>query len=351
MSACGPGDHSGAVPVHGHSHGADLVRANPPGGPSTGQSHGHSHGQSHPHVHAHSSAVGADADRRYLVAALALLVAFLVAEVAVAVVAGSLALLSDAGHMLTDVGAIGVALWALRLAARPATGSLTFGWKRAEILSAAGNGITLLVVSGIVTVEAIRRLIHPSAVAGGPMLVIAVVGVAVNLVAAGVLARANRASLNIEGAFQHILTDLYGFIGTIVAAVVILTLGYTRADPIASLLVVGLMLTAAWRLLRDSGRILLEAAPEGIALDEVRAHMLTTEHVHDVHDLHVWAVTSSLPALSAHVVIDDSCFVDGHAPQLLDQLQACLIGHFDVEHSTFQFEPSGHAGHETGTHS
>ena len=345
MSVCGPGE-GGTVRAHA---GADPDPAGAHPLPDHSHTHSAAPGQGHPAGDSHG--VGADADRRYLLLALALLVAFMAVEVAVAVVSGSLALLSDTGHMLTDVGAIGAALWALHLAARPAAGSLTFGWKRAEILSAAGNGITLLVVSGIITVEAVRRLIHPPPVAGGPMLVVAVIGVAVNLVAAWVLARANRASLNIEGAFQHILTDLYGFLGTIVAAVVILATGYTRADPIASLLVVGLMLAAAWRLLRDSGRILLEAAPESIELDEIRAHLLTNTHVHDVHDLHVWTVASSLPALSAHVVIDDSCFVDGHAPQLLDQLQACLIGHFDVEHSTFQFEPAGHAGHETGTHS
>ena len=300
---------------------------------------GHSHG-----------AVSADADRRYLLIALALLIAFLITEVIVALVSGSLALLSDAGHMLSDVGAIGGSLWALRLAARPAQGVWTFGWKRAEILSAAGNGITLLVVSGIVTFESIRRLIHPPTVDGGPVLVVALIGVAVNVLAAWVLAKANRTSLNVEGAYQHILTDLYGFIGTVIAAIVILTTGYTRADSIASLVVVVLMVKAAAGLLRDSGRVLLEAAPEGIDLDDVRRHLLEADHVHDVHDLHVWTVTSNLPTLSAHVVIDDSCFIDGHAPQLLDELQKCLVGHFDVEHCTFQLEPAGHAEHETGTH-
>lgn len=157
-------------------------------------------------------------------------------------------------------------------------------------------------------------------------------------------------SLNVQGAFRHVLTDLYGFTGTVIAGGVILVTGYARADAIASLLVVGLMLKAARELLRDSGRILLEAAPENVNLDEVRAHLVATEHVHEVHDLHVWTVTSSLPALSAHIVVDDSCFNDGHAPQLLDQLQACVAGHFDVEHSTFQLEAAAHAGHELGIH-
>jgi cobalt-zinc-cadmium efflux system protein len=289
-------------------------------------------------------------DRRLLTIALALLLAFMIAEVVVAVLSGSLALLSDAGHMLADVGAIGASLWAIRLAARPAAGAWTFGWKRAEILSAAGNGVTLLVVSGLVAVEAIRRLIHPPAVEGGPVLAVALVGVAVNLAATWVLARANRQSLNVEGAFAHILTDLYGFIGTAVAGVVILTTGFERADSIASLVVVALMLYAAWGLLRDSGRILLEAAPEGIDLSDIEAHLLDVVHVRGVHDLHVWTVTSDLPALSAHVVVDDDCFRDGHVPRLLDELQSCLAGHFDVEHSTFQFEEAVHADHEHDSH-
>jgi len=281
---------------------------------------------------------------------LLLLVGFMVLEVVVAFASGSLALLSDAGHMLSDVGAIGASLWAIGLAARPAAGHWTFGWKRAEILSAAGNGITLLVVSALVAFEAIRRLLDPPPVQGTPVLIVAIIGVAVNVLAAGALAKANRSSLNVAGAYQHILTDLYGFLGTVIAAIIILTTGYARADAIASLLVVALMLKAAWGLLRDSGRVLLEAAPEHIDLDDIRSHLLGTRHVVGVHDLHVWTVTSSLPALSAHVVLDDSCFTDGHAPQLLDEIQHCLIGHFDVEHSTFQLEPAGHAQHEAGTH-
>jgi cobalt-zinc-cadmium efflux system protein len=274
----------------------------------------------------------------------------MITEVVVAVTSSSLALLSDAGHMLTDVGAIAASLWAIRLAARPAGGIYSYGLKRAEILSAAGNGITLLVVSGLVTAEAIRRLLHPPAAAGLPIVVVALVGVAVNLVATWVLARANRSSLNVRGAYQHILTDLYGFIGTAIAGAIILLTGFTRADAIASLVVVGLMLHAAWGLLRDSGRVLLEAAPASVDMAEVMAHLRETDHVRDVHDLHVWTVTSDLPALSAHVVVEETCFQDGHAPQILDALQDCLHGHFDVEHSTFQLEPSSHAGHEVGSH-
>lgn len=298
----------------------------------------------------HHHGVSTGADRRYLWLALLLLLAFMVAEVVVAIAADSLALLSDAGHMLSDVGAIGGALWAMTLAGRPAAGRWTFGFRRAEILSAAVNGVSLLVVGGIILFEAIRRLLHPPATDGGPVLTVALVGVAVNLVAAWLLARADRASLNVEGAYQHILTDLYGFLGTAIAAVVILTTGFTRADAIASVAVVALMAHAAWGLLRASGLILLQAAPEATDLEEIRHHLLQEEHVHDVHDLHVWTVTSGLPTLSVHVVVEDACFTDGHAPQLLDRLQSCLAGHFDVEHSTFQLEPDGHAGHEQGAH-
>jgi cobalt-zinc-cadmium efflux system protein len=179
---------------------------------------------------------------------------------------------------------------------------------------------------------------------------VAGVGVMVNVAAAGLLARANRTSLNIEGAFQHIVTDLYGFIATAIAGGVIVGTGYRRADPIASLVVVVLMLRAAGGLLKASVSVLLEGAPDEVDLGEVRAHLLAPEHVRDVHDLHVWAVASDLPAIAAHVVVDDSCFLDGHAPQVLDQLQNCLAGHFDVEHSTFQLEPASHADHEPGTH-
>ena len=302
------------------------------------------------HAHAHAHGPGTGAGRRPLLTALALLAAFMLGEVITAIVSGSLALLSDAGHMLSDVGAIGGSLWAISLAARPPSGKWTYGLKRAEILSAAANGITLLVVAGIVTAEAISRLIHPPAVDGGPVIVVAAAGIAVNVAATWVLARADRSSLNVRGAFRHVLTDLYGFIGTVIAGIVIVTTGFTRADAIASLVVVALMAKAAWELLRDSGRILLEAAPEDMDLGAVHAHLVEVPHVLAVHDLHAWTVTSGLPALSAHIVIEDDCFNDGHAPRLLDQLQACLAGHFDVEHSTFQLEAAAHASHEPGAH-
>jgi cobalt-zinc-cadmium efflux system protein len=289
-------------------------------------------------------------DRRALVIALALLIAFMAFEVGAAVYANSLALLADAGHMLVDVGAIAGSLLALHLAARPETRSHTYGMKRAEILAAAFNGITLLVVAGVVTFEAIVRLTRPSPVDGAVLIVVASVGVVVNLVATMTMARANRRSLNIEGAYRHILADLYGFAGTLLAGIVIVTTGFDRADPIASLVVVGLMVKASVQLLRPALRILLEATPDDIDLEEVRRHLLELPEVQSVHDLHAWTLTSSLPILTAHVVVTDECLNTGEAGRVLDHLQECLAGHFDVEHSTLQFETVGHIDHELGGH-
>jgi cobalt-zinc-cadmium efflux system protein len=320
---------------------------------ASSQDDGHAHdGHAHDrHSHdGHSHGVSADADHRYLSIALGLIVGFMVVEVVVAVLAGSLVLLADAGHMLADVGAIAGSLWALRLAQRPASKTWSFGLKRAEILAAAVNGVTLLVVGVLVLFEAVHRLVHPTGVEGVPLLVVALVGVVVNVVATWVLAKANRTSLNIEGAFQHVLTDLYGFIGTAIAGIVVITTGWERADSVASLVVVALVLRAAWGLLRASGHVLLEGTPEAVDLDEVRRHIHELPEVLAVHDLHAWTLTTDLPALSAHVVVTDGCLNDGSIAELLDRLQHCLANHFDVEHSTFQLEAAGHADHEPGTH-
>ncbi len=313
---------------------------------------GHAHGSpdSAPGAGGHQHGVSQDADRTLLWGALLLLTAFMVGEVVVALISGSLALLSDAGHMLSDVGAIAAALWAMRLAARPASLVWTYGFKRAEILTAAINGITLLVVGGVLGVEALRRLTDPPEVEGSLVLVVALVGCVVNVVAVWMLARANRSSLNVEGAYQHILSDLYGFIGTAVAGLVILLTGWTYADPIATLVVVALMFHAAWGLLMQSGRVLLEGAPEHVDLEAVRRELLALEHVVEVHDLHVWTITSDLPALTAHLVVEDGCFHDGHAALLLAEVRERLHETFDVEHSTFQFEPRAHAATEHGMH-
>jgi len=298
----------------------------------------------------HHHGAGAGSDSRYLGIALALLLAYMVTEVTVSLLAHSLTLLADAGHMLVDAGAIAGSMWAMRLAQRPSSAVFSYGLKRAEILAAAANGVTLVVVGCLVGAEAVRRLLHPHVVHGVPMLAVALVGVAVNVAATTVVARANRSSLNVEGAFRHILTDLYGFLGTAVAAVVIITTGWDRADPVASLFVVALVLWAGWGLLRASGHILLEGTPEAIDLDEVRRHLAELPEVIAVHDLHAWTLTSALPALTAHVVVTDSCLQDGSAGVVLDRLQRCLADHFDVEHSTFQLEAASHAAHEPGTH-
>ena len=300
--------------------------------------------------HSHDHALADDADIRYLRVALALIASFMIIEVSAAVVANSLALLADAGHLLVDVLALGASLWAANLAARPAIGRWTYGFKRAEILSAAVNGATLLVIAVLVVVGAIRHLVHPPNVAGGVVAMVALAGVAVNALTVLVLGKANRRSMNVEGSLQHILNDLYAFGATFVAGVVILITKFERADALASLIVVGLLLKAAWGLLKASGEVLLEAAPDNVNLDDIRSHLLGVTQVSGVHDLHAWTVTSGLPVLSAHVVIHDFCFSNGDAPRILDEIQSCLAGHFDVLHSTFQLEPESHRDHEDGIH-
>ena len=284
------------------------------------------------HVHAHH--VRGGDDRRALSMALALILGFMLAEVVVGILAGSLALLSDAGHMLTDAAAIALSLVAARLAARPAEGAMTYGLGRAEILSAQVNGITLLVLAVLITWEAVQRLGSPSEVDAAPVLVVALAGVAVNLLAARVLAGAGRGSLNVEGSFRHVVTDLYAFVATALAAVVILATGFDRADAIASLFVAALMLQSAYSLLRASGRIFLEAAPEGIDVAAIGNALAAEPHVVQVHDLHVWEVTSGFPALSAHVLVERDC--DCHAVRA--SLERLLEDRFDLNHTTLQVE-------------
>jgi cobalt-zinc-cadmium efflux system protein len=294
--------------------------------------------------------VKTDADIRYVLVVLGLILAFLIGEVAAAILGHSLVLFADAGHMLTDVAALGMSAWAIRLARKPAQGRWTFGFQRAEIVSAAINGVTLVAIALLIGVEAIQRLISPTHVSGGLILTVAIIGAIVNVIASWLLSRTNRTSLNMRGAYVHILTDLFTFIGTGVAGVIIIFSGWERADPLASLFVVALMAKASWGLLRDAGRILLQASPENLDLTEVRTHLSRVPHVLDVHDLHAWTVTSGLMTLSAHVVVEDHCFDSGHAPQILDALQECLAEHFDIEHATFQLEPATHVTHEPGLH-
>jgi len=291
--------------------------------------HQHDHGHT---GHAHE--VSADADRGKLRIALALIVGFMAVEVVVGILANSLALLSDAAHMLTDAGALVLALVAIRLARRPAGGALTFGWKRAGILSAQFNGATLLVLGLLIVFEGIRRLIDPPAVEGGVVFVVAMVGIVVNLLATWTLSKANRTSLNVEGAFQHLLTDLAAFVFTAIAGLVIVTTGFDQADGIASLIVAAIMLRAAWSLLVESGRVFLEAAPRGVDPDAIGRAMAAVPGVVEVHDLHVWEVTSGFPAISAHVTVRAGCDTQAHRRELA----ALLSDRFGITHSTLQVE-------------
>ncbi|WP_405829356.1 cation diffusion facilitator family transporter [Streptomyces sp. NBC_01176] len=304
--------------------------------------HGHDHGSGHAQRHEHGSGshgghshgVSAGADRRWLAIALALITAFMAVEVVVGVLAGSLALISDAAHMLTDAASIVLSLIAMRLAARPARGGFTYGLKRAEILSAQANGLTLLLLGAWLAYESVRRLIDPPAVEGGLMLVTALVGIAVNVAATWCISQANRTSLNVEGAYQHILNDLFAFIGTAVAALVIVLTGFNRADPIATLMVVALMAKAGYGLLRDSGRIFLEAAPTDVDPDQLGDRLVALPAVVEVHDLHVWQITSGQAALSAHVLVEPA----GDCHAVRRDLEELLRKDYGITHTTLQVD-------------
>ncbi len=295
--------------------------------------HDHSHDGGGGHA-GHSHGVSADADRGKLTIALGLIVGFMLFEVVVGAIVHSLALLSDAAHMLTDAGAIGLSLVAIRLAAKPAKGALTFGLKRTEILSAQFNGATLLVLGLLIIYEGITRIVNPPNVGGTAVLVVALVGIVVNLAASYTLSKANRQSMNVEGAFQHILTDLAAFIFTAIAGVVILTTGFRRADGIASLVIAAIMLYAAYGLLKASGRVFLEAAPQGLDPDAIGQAMASEAGVRQVHDLHVWEITSGFPSLSAHVLVDNQC----NCHDVARTLKQVLHERYDIDHTTLQVD-------------
>ncbi len=301
----------------------------------------------HDHDHA---ATATGRHRPALIGALSAAVAIFVVEVVGAVLSGSLALLADAGHVLADAGGVALALGASLLAARPASARRTFGWARAEILAAAVNGLILAAMGLSVLVEGVRRLVEPSTVAAGQMALFAAIGLAGNIVGLAFLFRSRGASLNLRGAYLEVAADTATSVGVLIAAAVIALTGFIRADALVSVLIGLVILPRAVKLLRAAAHILLESAPEGLDLDDVRRHIRDLDHVRDVHDLHAYTVTSGLPILTAHVVVEEECFRDGHAPQLLDAVQGCLAGHFDVEHSTIQLEPAGHADHEHPTH-
>jgi cobalt-zinc-cadmium efflux system protein len=296
-------------------------------------SHAHHH---HPHGHGHAHGIEGG-DRRHLMLALVLLLAFMAIEVVIGVLARSLALLSDAGHMLTDAGAIALALFAMHMANRPARGSYTWGYKRVEILSAQANGITLLLLALWFVIEAVQRLLAPPAVRGPWVLATALAGIAVNLAAVWIMGRADRRSLNVEGSYQHILTDLYAFIATAVAGAIVWLTGWNRADAVAALIVAVLMLRAGLALVRDAGRVFMEAAPRGIEPDAVREAILAVPQITRLADLHVWEVTSGMPALSAHIYVDHA--VDCHDKRR--EVSAMLLQRFGIDHVTLQTDHAG----------
>ena len=298
---------------------------------TTPRAHAHDHGHDHA---GHSHGVSADADRRYLTTALVLILGFMAFEVVVGIIAHSLALLSDAGHMLTDAGALVLSLIVIRLVQRPSGEQLTYGMRRAEVLSGQANGAVLLVLGALVSYEAVSRLIHPPEVAGLLVTTVAALGVAVNLLAAWVLTKANRRSMNVEGSFQHILTDLYAFIGTFIAGVVILVTGFDRADAIASLLVAGLMVRSGYGLQRKSIRVLLEGAPETMAPSEVGWAMARVPEVTEVHDLHLWELAPGTPILTAHVLVARRA--DCHAVRRT--VEGMLRERFQIGHTTLQVD-------------
>jgi cobalt-zinc-cadmium efflux system protein len=297
------------------------------------------------HSHGPSISTGG-AHRRQLLMALGITTLVLIAEVIGGIVTGSLALLADAGHMFTDVAGITLAILAVTFASRPATPERTYGFYRLEILAAVINAVLLFGVAVFILFEAWQRWTDPPEVHGGLMLVFATVGLAANVVGLLLLRSGSKSSLNVKGAYLEVLGDTLGSLAVIVAAIVITLTGWERADVVASVLVALMILPRTWSLLREATDVLLEAAPKGTDVAEIRAHLLETPGVLDAHDLHVWTLTSGIPVLSVHVVVADEVITGGTGGEVLDALSECLADHFDVDHCTFQLEPVGHADHE-----
>ncbi|MDQ1128235.1 cation diffusion facilitator family transporter [Microbacterium sp. SORGH_AS_0888] len=300
------------------------------------------------HDHAPAAGLRDGSNRRLLATSLAITSLVFVVQVVGAVLSGSLALLADAAHMLTDAAALVIALVAGAVAARPADDRRTFGYQRAEVFGALVNGILLLVLAVWVAVEAVQRLVAPAEteIAGPLMLVVAAVGLLANAVAMWLLSSAQRRSINVRGAYLEVLGDLLGSAAVIVAAIVILTTGWMAADAVASLAIAAMIVPRAIGLLREVFGVLSEATPVGMQVEEIRAHLLDTPGVVAVHDVHVWSLTRGAPVFTAHVIVDEETFASGRAPAMLTELQKCLDAHFDVEHSTFQLEAAGHVEHE-----
>jgi cobalt-zinc-cadmium efflux system protein len=306
-------------------------------------------GAGHGHGHAQGVTV-TGRHRRRLGLVLGITAVVFVVEVVGGLLSGSLALLADAAHMLTDSTGLIIALLGASLATRAASPRRTFGLQRAEVLAALANALLLVAVSVWVLLEAVERFAAPEPVQTGLMLVVAVIGAAANLAGLLILRRGQAESLNVRGAYLEVLGDLAGSVAVILAAVLIMITGWTRFDALASVAIFVLIIPRAWSLLRDVVDVLLEATPRGVDLDDVRRHITEVPGVVDVHDLHAWTITSGVPVLSAHVVVDDDCIDRGQTGLVLDRLGECLQGHFDVEHCTFQLEPVGHRDHESAHH-
>ncbi|MGW2647930.1 cation diffusion facilitator family transporter [Streptomyces sp. NPDC001393] len=305
---------------------------------------GHDHG--HAHNHAPPTGTAAAAFRGRLRIALGITLTIMVVEIVGGLAADSLALIADAAHMATDGVGLGMALLAIHFANRPPSTNRTFGYARAEILAALANCVLLLGVGGYVLYEALQRFVTPAETRGGLMIVFGLIGLVANSISLTLLMRGQKESLNVRGAFLEVAADALGSFAVLVSAAVILTTGWQRADPVASLVIGVMIVPRTLKLLRETLDVLLEAAPKNVDMDEVRAHILALDGVEDVHDLHAWTITSGMPVLSAHVVVSsDVLSAVGHE-KLLHELQGCLGDHFDVEHCTFQLEPSGHAEHE-----
>lgn len=296
--------------------------------------------------HSHGHAAGRSADRSRLKLVLVVTVSVIVLEVVGALLSGSLALLADAGHMVTDAAAVALALSASYMATLPATSKRTFGFHRAEILAALVNAVVLLVVCTYLVWSGIHRLLDPVPIEGDLMVAFGAVGLAANAVSLGVLARRKDSSLNMRGAYLEVLSDLLGSVAVVIAAVVVLATGYLRADAIASLLIAAMILPRSFTLLREAVDVLLEASPRHVDLDEVRSHLTAVPGVVDVHDLHAWTITSGMPVLSVHVTVSDACLEERGVGSLLDEFSKCVADHFDVDHATFQIEPESHRAHE-----
>lgn len=303
------------------------------------------HGAGHSH-----DASGLIDHRGRLIAVLSITVAVLVIEVVGAVISGSLALLADAAHMLTDVAGLTLSLIAAVLVRRPATPERTWGYRRAEVLAAAAQAAVLLAVGLYVIVEGIQRLFSPPEVTSGAMIVFGTVGLVGNVIGLAILATARGDNLNMRAAFLEVVNDALGSVAVLVAAAVIATTGWMRADAVASLVIGVLIIPRTLRLLRETVDVLLESTPKHLDLTKVRTRLTSLPHVRDVHDLHATQVATSLPVFTAHIVVDDSCFHDGHLATMLDEVQTCMAAEFDVEHSTIQFEAASHAAHELDTH-